>query len=196
MVFSTYLCLSDKKRNQILTSWMKCQHQNLHQEGQVKGDLKEVPRRKPLVWMEYSLIYVGTENLKRWRSKHRKMPLIIHEFAWMYNNVLYSCNLLRILKFVKYIVRCMEFSSLICMFLCYFFWFLFRMWAPDCLIWSLFISGPDVRWSCDEYSSQALFKKKNVFPTIEGIDWIMWFLAQNTFIFYIMPRESTALDDI
>jgi len=47
----------------------------------VKEALKEVPRRKPLVWMEYSLIYAGTENLKKWRSKHQKVLLIIHEFA-------------------------------------------------------------------------------------------------------------------
>jgi len=80
-VFSTYLCVSDKKRNQILISWMKCRHQNLHREGRVKEALKEVPRRKPLVWMEYSLIYAGTENLKKWRSKHQKVLLIIHEFA-------------------------------------------------------------------------------------------------------------------
>jgi hypothetical protein len=94
--------------------------------------------------------------LKRWRSKHRKVLQIIHEFAWVYNNVLYSCNLLRILKLVKYVVRCLEFLLLICLLLISFFWFLFRMWAPDCLIWSLCISGPDVRWTCDEYFSQAL----------------------------------------
>jgi hypothetical protein len=38
------------------------------------------------------------------------------------------------------------------------------MWTPDCLIpvcfiHNLFVSGPVVRWACDEYFSQGLLSK-------------------------------------
>jgi len=73
-----YSYIADKKRSPILILWMKCHHQSSLQEEQVKEALKEAPRRKPLVWMEYCLIYVGTENLKKWRSKHQKV-LLMHK---------------------------------------------------------------------------------------------------------------------